>query len=64
MADVNGLLDDPERRQKMVERNYEVANEFFSYEVLESELRLMVERPQNIYRMLSRRRNRPRELRS
>ena len=42
---VNQLLDDPQQRQQMVDHNYEVAKEFFSFEVLEAELRLMVERP-------------------
>jgi glycosyltransferase involved in cell wall biosynthesis len=51
---VNNLLEDPERCRQMVDRNYEIANEFFSFEVLESELRLMVERPQNVYRLLNR----------
>ena len=55
---VNQLLDDPQRRQEMVDRNYEVGKEFFSYEVLEAELRVMVERPHNIYRLLSRERDR------
>ena len=54
VAEVNQLLDDPARCAEMVERNYEVANEYFSYEVLEAELRLMVERPHNIYRLLGR----------
>ena len=40
----------------MVEENYEIANEFFSYEVLEAELRLIIQRPHNIYRSLDRRR--------
>jgi hypothetical protein len=51
---VNALLDNPTRCREMVEHNYEVANEFFSFEVLEAELRLLVERPQNIYRLLKR----------
>ncbi len=49
------VLDDPERCQRMVEHNYQVANEYFSYEVLERELRTIVERPQNIYRVLRQR---------
>ncbi len=52
--EVNELLDNPSRCREMVEHNYEIANEFFSFEVLEAELRLMVERPQNIYRLLKR----------
>ena len=31
-----------------------IANEFFSYQVLEDELNLMISRPQNIYRLLGR----------
>jgi glycosyltransferase involved in cell wall biosynthesis len=58
---VNQLLDDPKRQQEMVEQNYRIANEFFSYEVLEAELRLMVERPQNIYRVLKRGRGQRKE---
>ncbi len=51
---VNRLLDDPQLRQEMVDHNYKVGKEFFSYEVLEAELRLIVERPHNIYRLLGR----------
>ncbi len=54
VEEVNRVLDDRELRQEMVEHNYKVAAEFFSYEVLETELRLMIERPQNIYRLLHR----------
>lgn len=52
--EVNQLLDNPSRCRDMVEHNYEIANEYFSFEVLEAELRLMVQRPQNIYRLLKR----------
>jgi glycosyltransferase involved in cell wall biosynthesis len=52
--EVNQLLDNPSRCRDMVDHNYEVASEFFSFEVLEAELRLMVQRPQNIYRLLKR----------
>ena len=41
-------------REEMAEHNYRVANEFFSYQVVEDELRLMMRRPQNIYRLLPR----------
>jgi glycosyltransferase involved in cell wall biosynthesis len=51
---VNQLLDDRQRRQEMVDHNYQVGKEFFSYEILEAELRFMVERPHNIYRLLGR----------
>ena len=57
---VNHLLDNPQLRQEMVEHNYQVGNEFFSYQVLEAELRLIVERPHNIYRLLGRGRGRNR----
>ncbi len=55
VAEVLAVLDDPQRASKMVEHNYKVGNEFFSYEVLERELRTIVERPQNIYRVLRQR---------
>lgn len=54
VAEVNRLLDNPARRQEMVDHNYQVASEFFSYEILEAEMRLMIERPQNIYRLVKR----------
>ena len=57
MDQVNALLDDPARQAEMVEKNYQIAARYFSYEVLEAELRLMVRRPQNIYRLLGRDRN-------
>ena len=49
---VQQVLADKKRCAEMVAHNYEVANEFFSYEVLEQELRSIIARPQNIYRML------------
>ena len=52
VQNVLDLVDNPERVTQMVEHNYQVANEYFSYEVLERELRTIVERPQNIYRVL------------
>ena len=48
------VLHDTAFREEMVDHNYRVAQEFFSYEVLEAELRLIIERPQNIYRLLGR----------
>ena len=54
--EIRNVLSDSEYRQKMVEENYKIANEFFSYEVLEAELRLIIQRPHNIYRSLRRRR--------
>jgi glycosyltransferase involved in cell wall biosynthesis len=55
VEEVNRLLDSPEAIQQMVEQNYVIAQKYFSYEVLEAELQLMVKRPQNIYRLLRRR---------
>ncbi|MHC4400994.1 MAG: glycosyltransferase [Planctomycetota bacterium] len=55
--EVHKVLGDAAYRQEMVDHNYEIANQFFSYEVLEEELKLMIERPHNIYRFLGRRRS-------
>ena len=48
------VLEDSSYRSQMVERNYAIANEFFSFEVLESELDVMIRRPHNIYRLVGR----------
>lgn len=48
------VLDDPQLKQEIVDHNYEVAREFFSYEVLEDELRMMIQRPHNVYRLVGR----------
>jgi glycosyltransferase involved in cell wall biosynthesis len=48
------VLEDSAYREEMVERNYQLANEFFSYEVLEQELLSIMSRPQNIYRLVRR----------
>jgi glycosyltransferase involved in cell wall biosynthesis len=53
--DIRRILNDPQAREEMVEHNYKVSREFFSYEVLEAELRLMLQRPHNIYRLLGQR---------
>ncbi|MFC1597285.1 glycosyltransferase [Planctomycetota bacterium] len=53
--EIHRVLTDPQYREQMVEHNYEVASRFFSYEVVEDELRLMMRRPHNIYRLLGRR---------
>jgi len=53
--EIRRVLNDVQYRAEMVEHNYSVARDFFSYEVLEAELRLMVERPHNIYRLMGRR---------
>ena len=54
ISEARGVLDDSEARQEMVEHNYRVADQFFSYEVLEDELNLMIQRPHNIYRLMGR----------
>jgi len=56
---IRRVLSDADYRQQMVNENYEVARRFFSYRVLEDELRLIVQRPHNIYRMLGRWRSGP-----
>lgn len=43
-VDVLDLLDDPQRIQHMVEHNYEVGRQHFSYEVLEERLGRLLER--------------------
>lgn len=48
------VLHDTAFRKEMVDHNYRIAQEHFSYEALEAELRLILERPQNIYRLLGR----------
>ena len=57
--EVRRVLGDAAYRQQMVDHNYEVARQFYSYEVLEAELRLMIQRPHNIYRLIRRRRSPP-----
>lgn len=52
--EIERVLNDKSLQQEMVEHNYEVAQEFFSYEVLEDELNLMIRRPHNIYRLVGR----------
>ena len=54
--EIRKVLRDSKYRQEMVEENYKIANEYFSYEVLEAELQLIIQRPHNIYRSLRRRR--------
>ena len=55
---VKRVLEDGDYRGRMVDHNYAVANEFFSYEVVEEELRGIARRPQNLYRVIGRRRAR------
>jgi glycosyltransferase involved in cell wall biosynthesis len=55
VEEIHRVLNDAQYRREMVEHNYEVAGQFFGYEVVEDELRLMMRRPQNIYRLLGRR---------
>jgi glycosyltransferase involved in cell wall biosynthesis len=57
IAEVKRVLRDDESRRAMVERNYKVATEYFSYQTLEDELRLIVLHPHNIYRILRRRKS-------
>ena len=52
--EIKRTLANPALCREIVDHNYEIANEFFSYEVLEDELNLMIRRPQNIYRLLGR----------
>jgi glycosyltransferase involved in cell wall biosynthesis len=56
VEEIHRVLGDAQCREEMVEHNHEVASQFFSYEVVEDELRLMMRRPQNIYRLVERRR--------
>jgi glycosyltransferase involved in cell wall biosynthesis len=51
---VRRVLDDDGLRKEMVEQNYRLAEQFFSYEVLEDELNVLIRRPQNIYRLAGR----------
>jgi glycosyltransferase involved in cell wall biosynthesis len=39
------ILEDPELRKKMVERNYEIAKEFFSYAILRHRIKNFLEGP-------------------
>jgi len=57
VAEIHAVLDDEDYRRRMVDQNYEVAQQHFSYEVLEDELRLLVQRPQSLCRLLVRERN-------
>jgi len=45
IAQVRAVLDSPERRRQMVERNYEAALRFFSYQRVETELRAILAKP-------------------
>ena len=54
VEEVRRLLADEKVRRDMTETNYAIAREYFSYEVLEAELRLMIERPHNVYRLIAR----------
>ncbi len=55
VAEIERVLADSAYREEMAEHNYEIAKQFFSYDVVEDELQLMISRPQNIYRLLGRR---------
>ena len=64
VEEVRRVLADQELQREMADHNYEVAKEFFSYEVLADELNLMIRRPHNIYRIVGRlKRFRGRDLR-
>ncbi len=54
VREVERVLADQTLQQEMADHNYEVASEFFSYEVLEEELNLIIRRPHNIYRLMGR----------
>jgi len=58
VAEIERVLTDAVYRTQMVEHNYATARQFFSYEVVEDELQLMIRRPQNIYRLVGRGRRR------
>ncbi len=51
---VRKVLSDEQYRTCMVDMNYEIANQFFSFQVVEDELRALARRPQNMYRLLGR----------
>jgi len=55
VEEIRRVLDDDAYRREMVDHNYQVAREFFSYEVLEDELQFLVHRPHHIHRLLRRR---------
>lgn len=52
--EVRRVLDDAALRREMADTNYRLAEQFFSFEVLEDELNVLVRRPQNIYRLAGR----------
>jgi len=52
--EVRRVLADESYRREMVDHNYEIASHFFAYEVVEDELKAMIRRPQNLYRLLKR----------
>ena len=54
IAETRRVLSDSAYRASMVENNYQVASEFFSYQVLEQEIQSLMLRPHNIYRTLGR----------
>lgn len=54
VSQIRRVLGDAAYRQQMVDENYELARRFFSYEVLEEELRVILQRPHNIQRLLGR----------
>lgn len=45
VSQVRAVISDPQRRQRMVEHNYEVAGQFFSYDRVQSELDAILHKP-------------------
>ena len=52
--EIRQVLDNESLQREIVEVNYRLAEQFFSYEVLEDELNVLIRRPQNIYRLAGR----------
>lgn len=54
VENVRRILTDRDYRRKIVKHNYQVAARFFGFHVVEQELRTILSRPQNIYRVIRR----------
>ncbi len=52
--EIRRVLEDESYRQDMTEHNYKVGKKFFGLQIVEQELRFMLFRPHNIYRLLGR----------
>jgi len=48
------VLSDPEYRDEMTEHNYQTGKRFFSFSILEDDLRSIIGQPHNIHRVLGR----------